>query len=55
MSEGDHLEDPSINGTITLKWISQEVVRGNVEWNDLVQDWDRWQAVVNEVMNHQVQ
>jgi hypothetical protein len=27
---------------------------GDVDWIDLVQDRDRWRALVNTVMNHQV-
>jgi hypothetical protein len=29
----------------------QEVERGGMEWIKLVQDRDRWQALVNVVMN----
>jgi hypothetical protein len=28
---------------------------GGVEWIQLAQDWDRWQAVVNVVMNLRAQ
>ena len=26
----------------------------NMDWIDLAHDWDRWRAVVNEVMNLRV-
>jgi hypothetical protein len=27
---------------------------GDIDWIDLAQDWDRWQALVNAVMNLRV-
>jgi hypothetical protein len=27
---------------------------GVMDWIDMAQDWDRWRALVNTVMNHQV-
>jgi hypothetical protein len=32
----------------------QEVGRGGLDWFDLDQSRDRWQALVNAVMNHRV-
>jgi hypothetical protein len=32
----------------------REIGREGVEWIHLAQDRDRWLAVMNEVMNHQV-
>jgi hypothetical protein len=48
LRERDHLEDRGIGGRLILKWIL------NKGWLDLAQDWDRWWAVVNAVMNLQV-
>jgi len=32
----------------------QEVGLGGMDWIELAQDWDRWQALVTVVMNLQV-
>jgi len=32
----------------------QEVGCGGIEWLELVQDEDRWRALVNAVMNHKM-
>jgi len=54
LREREHLEDPGADGRITLKNI-QEVGWGEgMDWIDLVQNKDRWQALVNVVMNPQV-
>jgi hypothetical protein len=29
----------------------REIVCGSVDWIQLAQDWDRWQALINMVMN----
>jgi hypothetical protein len=47
--EGDHLGDPGVGGRIILKWIFK--TDGGMDWIELAQDRDRWQAVVNAVMN----
>jgi len=49
--EGDHLEDPSIAGRIILRWIFRKWDVEGMDWTGLVQDKDRWQALVNVVMN----
>ena len=50
----DHLEDPGIDGKI-LRWIFWKWDGGGgIEWLNLAQDRDRWQALVNAVMNLQV-
>jgi hypothetical protein len=41
---------PDIGGRIILKLILVKWV-GVMEWIDLAQDRDRWQAVMNAVMN----
>jgi hypothetical protein len=51
--EGDHLEDSGIDGRIIIKWIFERL-GGGVDWIDLVQDRDRWQALVYMVMNLRV-
>jgi len=30
----------------------QEVGCGVIDWIELAEDWDRWRALVNAVMNH---
>jgi len=47
-----HLEDPGIDGRKILRWIFRKWDVG--VWTDrikLVQDRDRWRALVNAVMN----
>ena len=38
-----------------IKMVLQEVGCGGMDWTDLAQDWDRWQALVNTVMNLKMQ
>ena len=48
-SERVHLEDPGIDGRMILRW-DGGWGRG-IGWIDLAQDRDRWQVLVNAVMN----
>jgi hypothetical protein len=45
----DHLEDPGINGRIIFKWIFKKW-DGGVDWIELPQGRDRWQALVNMLL-----
>ena len=54
MMEGDHLEDPGLEGRIILKCAFKKW-DGDRDWIDLAQDRDRWLAVVSAVMNFRVQ
>jgi hypothetical protein len=51
--ERDHLEDPGIDGRITLRWIFRKW-DGGKNWIDLAQDRDTWRELMNEVMNLRV-
>jgi hypothetical protein len=53
LKEGDHLEDSRVDGRIILKCIFVMWDRGT-DWIDLVQDRDRWRALVSAVMNLRV-
>ena len=48
------MEDPGVDGRIILKWIFERLDGGGIGWIDLNQDKDRWQALVNTVMNLRV-
>jgi hypothetical protein len=45
--------DIGLDGRIILKWILKQWY-GGMDWIDLAQDKDSWQALVNAVMNLQV-
>jgi hypothetical protein len=49
----DHLEDPSIDARIILKWIFTKL-DGDMDWIDLSQNRDGWRALVNAVMKLRV-
>jgi len=50
LRERDHLGDPGVDGRIKLRWIFR---KWDVDWIELAQDRDRWQALVTAVMNCQ--
>ena len=50
----DHLEDPGVDGRIILRWILMKWDVRGMDWIELVQDRDRWRALVNAVMNLRV-
>ena len=54
MREGDHLEDSGVDGKIIFRRILKKWNRGGMYCIDVVQDRDRWQALVNTVMNLRV-
>jgi hypothetical protein len=47
------LEDPGVDGWIILKCILEKW-DGDTDWIDLAKVRDKWQAVVNAVMNLRV-
>jgi len=53
LRERDHLEDPGIDGRKILKWIFSkwDVGGGEMGGINLAQDKERWQKVINMVMN----
>jgi hypothetical protein len=51
--ERGHLEDPGADGRMLLKRLLR-VWMGAMDWIDIAQNRDRWQALVNAVMNHEV-
>jgi hypothetical protein len=50
LSEGEHLEDPGVDGRIILKELFEKLDDG-IDWSDLAQDRNRWRAFMNAVMN----
>jgi hypothetical protein len=53
LREGDQLGDSGVDGRIILKWILKKW-DGGMDWIELAQDRDRWQALVNGVMKLRV-
>jgi hypothetical protein len=52
MRENDYLEEPGVDRIIP-KWLLKKW-HGGMDWIDLTQNRDRWQALVNAVMSLQV-
>jgi len=50
LRERDNFKDQDIDEGIILRWIFRKR-DGGIYWIDLAQDRDKWQAVVNVVMN----
>ena len=48
--ERGHLGDTDVDGRIILRWIFRKCDWG-MDWIQLAQDSDRWQALVNVLMN----
>jgi len=51
MRERGHLEDPSIDWMIILNGSSGSGMVRGMDWIDLAEDKDSWQALVNAVVN----
>jgi len=49
--ERDHLEEPGVDWRIILRWIFTKWDVGGIDWIELVQDRDKWWALVKAVMN----
>jgi hypothetical protein len=47
------LGDPGVDGRIILNWIFKKW-EGGMDWIELAEDRDMWQALVNAVMNFRV-
>jgi hypothetical protein len=41
VAEGDHLEDPALDGRIILKWIFERLDGGTMDWINVAQERDR--------------
>ena len=52
--ERDHLGDPGVAGSIILRWIFRKWDVRGMDCIELVQERDRWRALVNAVMNLRV-
>jgi hypothetical protein len=54
LKERVQLEDPGANGRIILSWMFRHLDVGCMDWIDLLQDRNKWWALVNAVMNIRV-
>jgi len=53
LRERERMDDPSVDGRIILRSIFRNWV-GSMDWIDVVEDRDRWRALVNAVMKLRV-
>ena len=51
LRERDQCGDPGTDGNIILRWIFRKWDVAGMDWIDLAEDRNRWQARVNAVMN----
>jgi hypothetical protein len=49
-TERDYLEDLGV-GEFSIKMGLQKVGWGGIDWTDLALDGDKWQALVNTIIN----
>ena len=49
------MKDFGVDRRIILKWFLKEIMCENMDWVHLAQDRDKWRAVVNMVVNFEVQ
>jgi hypothetical protein len=49
--EGGHLEDPGIEWRIVLRCIIRKWNGWVMDWIDLAKNGDKWQALVNAILN----
>ena len=50
----DDLEELNVEGKVNLKWAFQDVGWVSMDLISLAQNRDRWQALVNAVMNFRI-
>ena len=50
LTEGDHVENSDVDERIILKLTIKQLAEG-MDWNDLVQDGDRWCVIVSAIVS----